>query len=236
MESFLLEEPTIWMKNKGIAKIMIDENGKVHKNKVEWDADYDGKKATLDFNMNDNGEHKVVHMDITNDDLMKLLGMASNSDALDKRLAHDFLHNESNSALPLFLADATSEKELEKIYPQLKSQESPSLSITEEEPKPTTSPNQIIQIEIPTLQRARPKSKPKETKKLLKLRKKPIIITRYKYKYRNQTPTTRGIASGISKTKPKPKPSPNQVVCTTKRRRPRKKRVNTFRKFLRKFI
>jgi hypothetical protein len=80
-----------FIKNKGITKTIIHKNNKNYYNEVNWDADYDGEKATLSLDIDDNGRKEHVEMKMNDDELAELLNIPSENSSLDKRLYNDFL-------------------------------------------------------------------------------------------------------------------------------------------------
>jgi hypothetical protein len=82
-----------YIKNVGMTKTFINNNNKKSNKEIKWDGDYDGKIAKLNLNINDNGKKEDIHMELTNDDLLKLLNTPSINMPIDKRLESDFLIN-----------------------------------------------------------------------------------------------------------------------------------------------
>jgi len=45
-----------FIKNKGTTKTIIHNNNKNYYNEVNWDADYDGEKANISLDIDENGK------------------------------------------------------------------------------------------------------------------------------------------------------------------------------------
>jgi hypothetical protein len=84
-----------FIKNKGITKTIIHNNNKNYYNEVNWDADYDGEKANISLDIDENGKKEHVEMKMNNDELAELLNIPSENSMLDKRLYRDFLSKRS---------------------------------------------------------------------------------------------------------------------------------------------
>jgi len=84
-----------FIKNKGTTKTIIHNNNKNYYNQVNWDADYDGEKANISLDIDENGKRGHVDMKINNDELAELLNIPSENSMLDKRLYRDFLSKRS---------------------------------------------------------------------------------------------------------------------------------------------
>ena len=82
-----------YIKNVGITKTFINNNNKKSNKEIKWDGDYDGKIAKLNLNINDNGKKQDLHMELTNNDLLKLLNTPSINMPIHKRLESDYLIN-----------------------------------------------------------------------------------------------------------------------------------------------
>jgi hypothetical protein len=80
-----------FIKNKGISSTIIHNNNKNYYNEMEWDADYDGKKANISLDINDNGSKGHIEMKMNNDEIAEILNIPSVDKTLDKRLHSDFL-------------------------------------------------------------------------------------------------------------------------------------------------
>ena len=86
-----------FIKNKGTTKTIIHNNNKNYYNQVDWDADYDGEKAKISLDIDENGQKGHVEMKMNNDELAELLNIPSENSMLDKRLYRDFLSKRSRS-------------------------------------------------------------------------------------------------------------------------------------------
>lgn len=80
-----------FIKNKGISKTIIHKDNKNYYNEMNWDADYDGEKANISLDINDNGSKGHIEMKMNNDELAEILNIPSVDKTLDKRLYNDFL-------------------------------------------------------------------------------------------------------------------------------------------------
>jgi hypothetical protein len=60
---------------------------------TKWYADYDGKKANISINTNNNGLQKDYDITLDNNDLINLLNIPSENGLIDKRLKKDFHPN-----------------------------------------------------------------------------------------------------------------------------------------------
>jgi hypothetical protein len=100
-------EPSTWIENTGFTETLYQENGKKRHNAAKWDLKYDGNKAHIDFGLNNNGKKEKVHMNLTNDDIMKLLEINSVPIPLEKRLTNDFLKTnyQHETEVPLFMTN-----------------------------------------------------------------------------------------------------------------------------------
>lgn len=79
-----------FIKNRGITKTIIHKNNQNKVNEINWDADYDGKKANISLDLNTDGNEKHYDVQLTNDDLAKILNLNSVNKSLDERLLQDF--------------------------------------------------------------------------------------------------------------------------------------------------
>ena len=82
---------TTYIQNYGFTKTIVNNNRKITNNEIEWNGDYDGKIANLDFKINENGHKDVVSLQLTNHDLIDLFGTKPVEMPLDERLYNDFL-------------------------------------------------------------------------------------------------------------------------------------------------
>jgi hypothetical protein len=100
-------EPSQLIENAGFTETVYQENGTRKQNAASWDLKYDGNKAHIDLGLNNNGKKENVHMNLTNDDIMKLLEINSIPIPLEKRLTNDFLQNDylQEEPVPLFMTN-----------------------------------------------------------------------------------------------------------------------------------
>ena len=75
---------------QGEMQTMVQVNGKKRINKVHWDADYDGKKANVSLDVEDNHRAKHYDVQLNNEDLAEILNVPSVKMSLEKRLQRDF--------------------------------------------------------------------------------------------------------------------------------------------------
>jgi hypothetical protein len=80
------------IQNYGFTKTFIKDNNNNLQNEVKWIGDYDGDKANIQLDINDNGDKKLVSMQLDNNDIMNLLGIQPVKMSLDNRLTNDFLN------------------------------------------------------------------------------------------------------------------------------------------------
>jgi len=97
-----------FIKNKGISSTIIHKDNKNYYNEINWDADYDGEKANISMDINDNGSKGHVEMNMNNDELSEILNIPSVSKTLDKRLYSDFLtrrpkHIENDKVIQIYI-------------------------------------------------------------------------------------------------------------------------------------
>ena len=79
-----------YIQNYGFTKTMIKNNDHIRQNEIQWKGNYDGNVANINVGMNDNGNKEFVSMQLTNDDLMHILGVQPVQIPLEKRLMNDF--------------------------------------------------------------------------------------------------------------------------------------------------
>lgn len=84
-----------FIKNKGVSKTIIHKNNKNYYNEMNWDADYDGEKANIRLDIDENGSKGHIEMNMNNSDLVELLNIPSVNKTIDKRLYSDFLSRNS---------------------------------------------------------------------------------------------------------------------------------------------
>ena len=80
------------IQNYGFTKTFIKDNNNNLQNEVKWIGDYDGDKANIQLDINDNGDKKLISMQLDNNDIMGLLGIQPVKMSLDTRLTNDFLN------------------------------------------------------------------------------------------------------------------------------------------------
>ena len=103
---------TNYIKNYGFTKTYTrDNNDKNIKNEIKWIGDYDGNKANIELDINDNGNRELVRMQLDNNDIMELLGIQPIQIPLVQRLTNDFLDESYN---PIVLAGALTNKKTRK--------------------------------------------------------------------------------------------------------------------------
>jgi len=76
--------------NKGITTTSINNNCQHSMNEISWKADYDGKNANVDIDINDNGRTSHIDMILNNEDLAKIFNIPTVNLSLEKRLKKDF--------------------------------------------------------------------------------------------------------------------------------------------------
>ena len=87
-----------FIKNRGITKTIIhnkNNHQQVNKvNELNWDADYDGKKANISLDFNNDGEKQHFDFHLSNKDLSNILNIDSINEPLEKRLVNDFMRRQ----------------------------------------------------------------------------------------------------------------------------------------------
>ena len=78
------------IKNKGITKTVIRQNGRTKTNKLKWEADYDGEVANISLDIYDDGAKQHYDSQLTNEDLSSMLNLPSVNKPIDERLINDF--------------------------------------------------------------------------------------------------------------------------------------------------
>lgn len=79
------------IQNYGITKTVITNNNKKYNSTLKWKGNYDGNKANIHLNLDENGITKHVSMQLNNEDLMDILGLQPVTVPLEHRLSVDFL-------------------------------------------------------------------------------------------------------------------------------------------------
>jgi hypothetical protein len=83
---------TTYIQNYGVTKTLINNNNNVLNNEIKWEGIYDGSKANIYVDINDNGKKEIIKMNLDNDDIKQLLGISSVEIPLEERLTNDFLN------------------------------------------------------------------------------------------------------------------------------------------------
>jgi len=84
-----------YIKNKGSTQTII-QNGNENPifNNIHWNANYDGKDANIDVDINDNGDDYKIKAKLDNRDLAQLFNVPAIKGDLNRRLQTDFLSND----------------------------------------------------------------------------------------------------------------------------------------------
>ena len=85
-----------YIQNYGITKTYIKDKNRKIKNEIKWVGDYDGNKANINLDINDNGNREFVSMQLDKDQLINILGIQPVEMSLEKRLTNDFLKDPYN--------------------------------------------------------------------------------------------------------------------------------------------
>ena len=89
-----------FVQNKGITETMIsNNNNQVKMNRTKWEADYDGNKANILIDSNTDGKHKVMNIELDNQDLASILSIPSVNSPIDKRLTQDFCRKQKRDKI-----------------------------------------------------------------------------------------------------------------------------------------
>ena len=91
------------IQNYGFTKTFISHNDIQKQNEIQWQGNYDGNRADIDININDDGETKNINVQLDNNDLMQLLGIQPVPIKLEQRLISDFYPDISYKTLPVSL-------------------------------------------------------------------------------------------------------------------------------------
>jgi len=86
-----------YIENTGFTKTFIQDNNHKKKYITEWDANYNGKKASIKINTNNNGKKDKIRMKLSNRDLEKILSVPAINKPLEIRLKENFLDNDNYS-------------------------------------------------------------------------------------------------------------------------------------------
>ena len=79
-----------YVQHHGFTSTTLNNGRQTNKQEVEWQSDYDGSYATLDVNVNNNGQHQYWSATLDNHDLQRMLSVPSHSTPLLQRLVQDF--------------------------------------------------------------------------------------------------------------------------------------------------
>lgn len=82
---------TSFIQNYGCTKTLINNNDNILNHEIKWEGNYDGSKANILLNINDNGKKEIIKMKLNDDDIKQILGFSSVDIPLDERLTNDFL-------------------------------------------------------------------------------------------------------------------------------------------------
>lgn len=88
-----------YIQNKGITKTILHTNNTNEVHEMQWDADYDGEKANISIDMNENDGKYTKHIDmqLDNEDLKEIFNIPSVNVPLHKRLTQDFKYSRPKS-------------------------------------------------------------------------------------------------------------------------------------------
>lgn len=79
-----------YIQHHGYATTTTNDGARSHRQKVEWQGDYDGEVATLDVNLDKDGQRRYWSATLDNEDLARLLSSPANATPLMQRLVADF--------------------------------------------------------------------------------------------------------------------------------------------------
>lgn len=107
---------TTFIQNYGFTKTKINDNNKLLNNEIKWEGIYDGSKANIYLDINDNGKKELIQMKLNNDDIKELFGISSIEIPLEERLKQDFLdqHIKKNISRSIVLEGALTKKKTRK--------------------------------------------------------------------------------------------------------------------------
>jgi len=80
-----------YIQNKGVTQTVFSNNNHKTRNEIKWKASYDGDRAKIRVNFNDNGRKNKYRMQLNNQDLANLLSIPAVNKPLESRLHQDFL-------------------------------------------------------------------------------------------------------------------------------------------------
>ncbi len=81
--------------NIGYTETILQNNKDKYINKVEWEGKYDGKKANIDVNINDNGHKENIKLKLNNSQIIDMLNYPSINKPIDQRLLDDYFSESS---------------------------------------------------------------------------------------------------------------------------------------------
>jgi len=102
-----------YIQNYGFTKTYITDNNKKLKNEIKWMGDYDGDKANILLDINNNGNRDFFNMQLDNNDLINILGIQPVEMSLEKRLTNDFF---DKPYIPIALEGALVKRNTRKHY------------------------------------------------------------------------------------------------------------------------
>jgi hypothetical protein len=95
-----------YLKSYGMSERYVLEKDKNNKyrpkqsfNKMEWNGNYDGNKAHVDIQLNNNGHREHMNMVLNNNDLIEILNVPEVNIPIHQRLQNDFLLKNENEPL-----------------------------------------------------------------------------------------------------------------------------------------
>jgi hypothetical protein len=103
-----------YIKNRGTTKTIIHNNNRNQVEKIDWDADYDGKEANIKIDLNENGHNKHIHFSLDNNDLASILNIPTIDFPLEKRLKRDFYKHTNEPIIYRIELDKEQPEESEK--------------------------------------------------------------------------------------------------------------------------
>lgn len=82
-----------YIKSYGVSNNFIkrSDNDDLYINKLKWVGKYDGKKADIDLDINNNGQKQHYDIELDNDEIKRLLNIHSIDKPLEDRLLEDYL-------------------------------------------------------------------------------------------------------------------------------------------------
>ena len=79
-----------YIKNRGATKTILHNQNKNDVNEIKWDADYDGKVANIELDINTNGQSGHYDISLDNQNLADILNIPSVKGSIHHRLLKDF--------------------------------------------------------------------------------------------------------------------------------------------------